>query len=64
MDKTDEELQETLLEKWLKVEDEDDDLFLEKFRNYTLDSWDHRTHLRIAWLYLTREGNKKILRKF
>jgi hypothetical protein len=24
-----------------------------------LQSWDHRTHLRIAWLYLTREGRQK-----
>jgi hypothetical protein len=50
--------QEELLTKWLEVQDEPDDLFLEKLKNYTLDTWDHRTHLRIAWLYLTREGRR------
>eukprot|EP01112_Ceratiomyxa_fruticulosa_P008993 TRINITY_DN2339_c0_g3_i2.p1 TRINITY_DN2339_c0_g3~~TRINITY_DN2339_c0_g3_i2.p1 ORF type:complete len:546 (-),score=82.30 TRINITY_DN2339_c0_g3_i2:154-1791(-) len=41
-----------------------DDEFLHKFSDYTLQSWDHKAHLRIGWLYLTkygrREGSKKI----
>jgi small GTP-binding protein len=53
------EEEKTLLEKWLAVEDEPDDEFLEKLLSYTLDSWDHRTHLRIAWLYLTKYGRRE-----
>jgi ADP-ribosylation factor 1/2 len=53
--------QELLMEEWLSREDEPDDEFLEKLRNYTLDSWDHRTHLRIAWILLTRHGRKEAM---
>eukprot|EP01102_Stenamoeba_stenopodia_P003944 TRINITY_DN1407_c0_g1_i1.p1 TRINITY_DN1407_c0_g1~~TRINITY_DN1407_c0_g1_i1.p1 ORF type:complete len:497 (-),score=121.96 TRINITY_DN1407_c0_g1_i1:116-1606(-) len=48
-----------ILEEWLEVEDEPDEEFLHKFDTYTLDSWDHRTHLRIAWLLLTRYGRQE-----
>eukprot|EP00475_Leptophrys_vorax_P045763 TRINITY_DN9627_c0_g1_i2.p1 TRINITY_DN9627_c0_g1~~TRINITY_DN9627_c0_g1_i2.p1 ORF type:complete len:573 (+),score=143.83 TRINITY_DN9627_c0_g1_i2:163-1719(+) len=51
--------EKTLLEKWLEQEDEPDEEFLEKLTNYTLDSWDHRTHLRIAWIYLTKHGRRE-----
>eukprot|EP01112_Ceratiomyxa_fruticulosa_P014739 TRINITY_DN4248_c0_g1_i1.p1 TRINITY_DN4248_c0_g1~~TRINITY_DN4248_c0_g1_i1.p1 ORF type:complete len:540 (-),score=112.25 TRINITY_DN4248_c0_g1_i1:117-1679(-) len=41
-----------------------DSEFLSQFENYTLMNWDHKTHIRMAWLYLTksgrREGSKKI----
>ncbi len=37
-------------------------LFLEKVRNYTLDSWDHRTHLRLAWIYLKREPRREAMK--
>jgi hypothetical protein len=46
--------QDDILTDWLAREDEDDDLFLSKFNNFTLDSWDHYTHLRIAYIYLSR----------
>ncbi|GMH42772.1 hypothetical protein BSKO_10691 [Bryopsis sp. KO-2023] len=46
------------LEKWLETVDEPDDEFVQKLENYTLDSWDHRTHLRIAWLFLRRYGRR------
>jgi len=52
------EKQESLLQEWLSREDEDDDQFLEKLAAYKLDSWDHRTHLRIAWLLLSKHGRK------
>jgi ADP-ribosylation factor protein 1 len=50
--------EKTLLEKWLEVEDEPDEEFLRKFRDYSLETWDHRTHLRIAWIYITVHGRK------
>ena len=56
---TPEEKQAQLLNSWLEQEDEPDDVFLMKLTNYELDSWDHRTHLRIAWLYLTKYGRKE-----
>jgi hypothetical protein len=39
-----------------KVVDEPDEEFLRKFQEFSLDSWDHRTHLRIAWVYLKLKG--------
>ncbi|PNH09923.1 ADP-ribosylation factor [Tetrabaena socialis] len=50
---------ETVLERWLLVEDEPDDEFLQKLEDYSLETWDHRTHLRLAWLYLTRHGRRE-----
>eukprot|EP01097_Dermamoeba_algensis_P009806 TRINITY_DN7047_c0_g1_i1.p1 TRINITY_DN7047_c0_g1~~TRINITY_DN7047_c0_g1_i1.p1 ORF type:complete len:378 (-),score=52.38 TRINITY_DN7047_c0_g1_i1:756-1889(-) len=43
---------------YLKREDENTDEFLEKLYNYQLESWDHYTHLRIAWELITRYGIK------
>jgi len=54
--------EETLLEKWLAVEDEPDDEFIEKLLKFDLETWDHRTHLRIAWIYLTKYGRKEGLK--
>jgi len=51
--------QEELLLEWLEREDEEDEEFLAKFADYTLDSWDHRTHLRIAWLMFKRHGRRE-----
>eukprot|EP00195_Chlamydomonas_chlamydogama_P003266 CAMPEP_0202922060 /NCGR_PEP_ID=MMETSP1392-20130828/77724_1 /ASSEMBLY_ACC=CAM_ASM_000868 /TAXON_ID=225041 /ORGANISM="Chlamydomonas chlamydogama, Strain SAG 11-48b" /LENGTH=632 /DNA_ID=CAMNT_0049615667 /DNA_START=305 /DNA_END=2204 /DNA_ORIENTATION=+ len=48
-----------LLSRWLQVEDEPDELFLSSLEDYSLQSWDHRTHLRIAWLMLTKYGRKE-----
>ncbi|GIL47047.1 hypothetical protein Vafri_3881 [Volvox africanus] len=48
-----------VLERWLQVEDEPDEEFLRKLEDYSLESWDHRTHLRLAWLYLTRLGRRE-----
>lgn len=48
-----------LLEKWLEIEDEGDEEFLEKLIQFKLESWDHRTHLRIAWLYLNKYGRRE-----
>jgi ADP-ribosylation factor protein 1 len=53
--------QEKLLSEWLAREDDPDNLFLEKFSNYSLDSWDHYTHLRIAWIYLTRYSRQQAM---
>ena len=35
-----------------------DDQFLEQFESCSLTSWSHKTHLRMAWLYLTRYGRR------
>lgn len=51
--------QEQLLHEWLERHDAPDDDFLQQFNTYTLDKWDHYTHLRIAWLLLTRHGRKQ-----
>ncbi len=40
------------------VEELDDDEFLRQFESCTLTSWSHKTHLRMAWLYLTRENRR------
>ncbi|CAF3691283.1 unnamed protein product [Rotaria socialis] len=36
----------------------DDDEFLRSFESYTLKSWPHKSHLRMVWLYLTRDGRR------
>jgi len=54
---------EEMLVEWLEREDNDDDEFLQQLATYTLDTWDHRTHLRIAWLLLTRHGRQEGLPK-
>ena len=53
-----------------KVEDQqeivmnlDDDEFLGQFESCTLTSWSHKTHLRMAWLYLTRHGRRDGVKK-
>jgi ADP-ribosylation factor protein 1 len=51
--------EEKILTEWLQREDEPDDIFLQKLFDYTLDSWDHRTHLRIAWIILQKHGRKE-----
>jgi len=48
-----------LLKTWLDTEDEPDETFIEKFLNYSLEAWDHRTHLRIARMYITKHGRKE-----
>lgn len=55
-------LEETMME-WLQREDQPDDVFLTQLSDYTLDSWDHRTHLRIAWLLLRQHGRRDGLTK-
>ena len=40
------------------VDDLDDEEFLKQFESCTLTSWSHKTHVRMAWLYLTREGRR------
>ena len=51
--------QEQLLQQWLQRQDSPDDDFLQRFNSYTLDTWDHYTHLRVAWLLLTRHGRQQ-----
>ena len=50
---------ESLLEEWLRVEDGPDDEFIEALTTFTLPSWDHRTHLRVAWVHLTKFGRRE-----
>lgn len=46
----------TVLEEWLQRDDEPDDVFLKKLEDFTLETWDHRTHLRVAWIIINRDG--------
>mmetsp|Transcript_34383 Transcript_34383/g.76369 ORF Transcript_34383/g.76369 Transcript_34383/m.76369 type:complete len:712 (+) Transcript_34383:82-2217(+) len=48
-----------ILSRWLKVEDEADEVFLASLEDFSLQSWDHRTHLRVAWLMLSKYGRKE-----
>ena len=54
---------ETMLTEWLSRDDEDDDIFLGKLTDFSLETWDHRTHLRIAWLLLERHGRREGMQK-
>eukprot|EP00386_Alphamonas_edax_P014416 GDKI01044312.1.p1 GENE.GDKI01044312.1~~GDKI01044312.1.p1 ORF type:complete len:594 (-),score=179.54 GDKI01044312.1:173-1852(-) len=47
-----------LLERWLQQRDDSDELFIQKLDDYSLNTWDHRAHLRIAWILLTKHGRK------
>ncbi|CAF2525670.1 unnamed protein product [Rotaria sp. Silwood2] len=38
------------------IDELDDYEFLKQFESCTLKSWSHKTHLRMAWLYLTRDA--------
>ncbi|XP_037038799.1 uncharacterized protein LOC119076212 [Bradysia coprophila] len=44
------------------VELSDDD-FLNNFESCTLTNWSHKTHLRMAWLYLTRNERRVAVNK-
>eukprot|EP01034_Spumella_vulgaris_P021915 gene21915-27992_t len=50
---------DNLLIEWLERVDEEDEVFLSKVKACSLDSWDHRTHLRIAWLILSKHDRKE-----
>lgn len=50
---------ETQLEEWLARPDEPDEVFLSQLADYTLDSWDHYTHLRIAYIMLRKHGRRE-----
>lgn len=52
-------VQEQQLHEWLQRDDSSDEEFLQQFSSYTLDKWDHYTHLRIAWLLLTIHGRQR-----
>jgi signal recognition particle receptor subunit beta len=49
---------EALLLEWMDRVDVPDEEFLQSLEDITLDVWDHYTHLRIAWLYLTLFGRR------
>jgi hypothetical protein len=51
---------EDLMLEWLDRVDVPDDEFLQSLDDITLDVWDHYTHLRIAWLYLTRSPQRRV----
>ena len=48
-----------VFQEWIAREDDPDDIFLGRLHDATLDVWDHYTHLRIAWLHLTRFGRRE-----
>ena len=52
---------EQLLLDWIGRVDEPDDVFLTKLDDATLDSWDHYTHLRIAFLYLQKYERRQAM---
>lgn len=39
--------------------DDPDEEFLAKLRDFTLDSWDHYTHLRLAFILLNKHGRRE-----
>lgn len=43
--------------------DLNDEDFLNNFESCTLTSWSHKTHLRMAWLYLTRNERRVAVNK-
>lgn len=45
------------------VEELNDDDFLNTFESCTLTNWSHKTHLRMAWLYLTRNDRRIAVNK-
>jgi len=49
------------LEEWLRRTDTDEEpeAFIERFNAYKLPSWDHYTHIRLAYLLLVANGRKK-----
>mmetsp|Transcript_10493 Transcript_10493/g.34463 ORF Transcript_10493/g.34463 Transcript_10493/m.34463 type:complete len:519 (-) Transcript_10493:54-1610(-) len=55
--------EEVLLTEWLQREDDPADVFLCKFGDYSLESWDHYTHLRVAWLLLRRHGRREGMKR-
>ena len=54
---------EKLLLDWIERVDLTDDAFLTQLEDATLEEWDHYTHLRIAWINLTRHGRKDGMQK-
>jgi signal recognition particle receptor subunit beta len=50
---------EQLMNDWLQRKDDDPDTFIQQLDDATLDTWDHYTHLRIAWLLLNRHGRRQ-----
>jgi ADP-ribosylation factor protein 1 len=54
---------EAMLTEWLSREDDSDEIFLQQLEDATLGIWDHYTHLRIAWLFLTKYGRREGLTK-
>jgi hypothetical protein len=54
---------ESMFQEWLTRHDEPDDDFLRSLDDYSLSSWDHRTHLRIAWVLLTKHGRREGLKR-
>lgn len=54
-----ERIKEERIQEWLQVEDEPDEEFEKKLLAYSLDNWDHRTHLRIAWHHLHKYGRRE-----
>lgn len=55
-------MEDTMAE-WLTREDEEDDVFLQKLADASLESWDHRVHLRIAWINLSRHGRREGMKR-
>lgn len=61
-EKTEDGMLPKKFEQWLSRKDCSDDEFLSQLRNFTLDSWDHYTHLRIAFVLLNRHGRREGMR--
>ena len=49
---------EQMLFDWIERVDLTEDEFLAQLEDAILEEWDHYTHLRIAWINLTRHGRK------
>lgn len=46
---------------WLRRQDESDDVFIGEIENASYHAWDHYTHLRLAYVLLSRHGRPKAI---
>ena len=56
------ELEGALLQ-WLEAGKEPADLFLQELESGKLETWDHQTLVRLAWLYLSTHGRREGMRR-
>ena len=58
-----EQIRNATTRSFLEREDEPEETFLLKLADYSLDVWDHYTHLRLAWILLSHFGYEEGCRR-